>query len=128
MKMFTILFSISVPSFLKSSRIFVPPIHPAKNSHFITNYQKRFAFETVSFCVTREVHHERDYILRKWCSSNLAYALPTKNTSINWLVFKIICRALEAGGITERSFPSGSHHIYSIAVTTFMDHKRSYKM
>lgn len=119
--MFTVLFSILVPSFLKSSRRFVPPIHPAENSHLITNYQKRFAFETVSFCATREVHHERDYILRKQRTSNSAYALPTKNTSVNLLVCKITCRAL-----TKRSFPSGSHHIYPVAVTTFMDHKRSY--
>lgn len=57
--MLIILFSTSLTSLLKSWRIFVPPICPAKNVRFIIEYLNRFVFKTVSFCVVGEVRCER---------------------------------------------------------------------
>lgn len=89
-KMLIILLSTVLASLLKGWKMFFPP-HSATKGHVITDYLAGSLSKAVSVCVTgknRQIPHQL-------CKSNPAHDLPMTNTSVNWVVGKIISTVLE---------------------------------
>lgn len=90
-KMLIILLLTVLTSLLKGWKMFFPPPHSAKKGCVITDYLARSVSKAVSVCVTGKHRH----IPHQLCASNPAHDLPMRNTSVNWVVGKIISTVLE---------------------------------